>query len=338
MTTSGPRQLLFSGVVLALLILGIGSAQAARRGHEATIDQLLGLEVRPFAIGHHGVGENRGADPSKPIENTVASVRLAFEEGVSVVEVDVQLTRDGQVAVFHDDFLADFTCLNQLTLAELQRRQPEIPSLRAVLREVRRFNRSSPLRGLLIVELKAASPLCDPGDIEEQPIVSAVTAAIRQMGMTDQVMLMSFSPALLYLAAAEAPEIARDLGVNALQFLSAEQVEAFLELPVRRIDKRLDVGLVWGEAGLIFRLPGYQSVAQVLSTAAVVGARVVEADLVFLSAAGASFVNAAHGAGLKVLGFTATNATEWFFLESLGLDGIYTDDVPFGVQHQAPIP
>ena len=26
-----------------------------------------------------------------------------------------------------------------------------------------------------------------------------------------------------------------------------------------------------------------------------------------------------------------------FFLESLGLDGIYTDDVPFGVQHQAPI-
>jgi hypothetical protein len=41
---------------------------------------------------------------------------------------------------------------------------------------------------------------------------------------------------------------------------------------------------------------------------------------------------------MKALGFTATNPTEWFFLESLGLDGIYTDDVPFGVQHQAPLP
>ena len=38
------------------------------------------------------------------------------------------------------------------------------------------------------------------------------------------------------------------------------------------------------------------------------------------------------------LGFTATSPTEWFFLESLGLDGIYTDDVPFGVQHQSPLP
>lgn len=338
MRTNGLRQLLASGAVLVLLVLGVGQAEPARR-HEGTVDQLLGLDVRPFAIGHHGVGENRGADPSRPIENTVDSVRLAFIEGVSVVEVDVQLTRDGQVAVFHDDFLEDFTCINQLTLAELQRREPQIPSLHAVLNQVRLFNRSSrPLRGLGIIELKAASPLCDPDDIQEQAIVSAVTTVVDRMGMTKQVLLSSFSPALLYLAAAEAPEIARNLSLSALQFLSAPQIETLLGLPVKRIDKRLNLGLVWGEAGLIFRLPGYASVAEVLSTASVVGARVVEADLPFLGSAGAPFVELLHGRGLKVFGFTATDATEWFFLESLGLDGIYTDDVPFGVQHQAPIP
>ena len=339
MDTGGRRQVLACTVIFVALILGARPAESRDRAHDVgTVDQLLDLPARPFAIGHHGVGENRGEDPSKPIENTVASVRLALEEGVSVVEVDVQLTRDGHVAVFHDDFLADFTCINQLTLAELQQRQPQIPSLASVLDEVRRVNRSRPLRGLGIIELKAASPLCDPGDTEEPAIVSAVTRVVRRMGMSKQVMLMSFSPALLFLAAAEAPEIARDLGISGLQFLGPADIEALLGLPVRPIAKRLALGLQWGEAGLFLRLPGYRSIDEVLSTAAIVGARVVEADLLFLNAAGAAFVDALHDHGLKALGFTATNPTEWFFLESLGLDGIYTDDVPFGVQHQAPIP
>jgi glycerophosphoryl diester phosphodiesterase len=338
MKTSGRRHVLVSSVIFAVLVLGVGSAESRDPFQRGTIDQLLGLDVRPFAIGHHGVGENHGEDPSKPIENTLASVHLALTEGVRVVEVDVQVTGDGHVVVFHDDFLADFTCINQLPLADLERRAPEMPTLDAVLEEVRRFNRARPLHGLAIIELKAASPLCDPADTKEAAIVSAVTRVVRRLDMADEVMLMSFSPVLLFLAAAEAPEIARDLGINALQFLPGDQVAAWLGLPVKAVDKRLDLGLQWGEAGLIFRLPGYRSVAEVFATAAIVGARAVEADLAFLSAAGAPFVDALHGLGLKAFGFTATSPTEWFFLESLGLNGIYTDDVPFGVQHQAPIP
>ncbi len=304
-----------------------------------TVDQLLGLDVKPFAIGHHGFGDNRGEDPSRPIENTVPSVRKAFMAGVSVVEVDVQLTSDGEVAVFHDDFLSDFTCLNRLTLSELQERLPFVPSLHAVLNQARKFNQSAgPLRGLMIVELKAASPLCDPDDTQEDVIVSAVTAVIRRMGMTNQVMLTSFSPALIYLAATEAPEITRILSISGLQFLTPAEIEALLGLPVALIEKRLGLGLQWAEIGPIFRLPGYRSVAEVLSTAAITRVRVVEADLFFLSSAGAPFVDALHGFGLKALGFTATNPAEWFFLQSLGLDGVYTDDIPFGVEHQAPIP
>lgn len=83
--------------------------------------------------------------------------------GISVVEVDVQLTGDGEVVVFHDDYLPDLACLKDLTLAELQARLPFVPSLQAVLNQARKFNeRSGPLRGLIIVELKAAAPFCDP--------------------------------------------------------------------------------------------------------------------------------------------------------------------------------
>ena len=329
--------------VLALstlaFLLGARPVGAGARDLAGTVDLLLDLDVRPFAIAHRGFGENLGADPSRPIEDTVPAVRQGFMAGASVVEVDVQLTRDGEVAVFHDDFLDDLTCLNRLTLSELQRRLPYVPSLQAVLNQARRVNQASgPLRGILIVELKAAAPLCDPDDSQEHAIVSAVTRVIRHMRMTDQVLLTSFSPALLYLARAEAPEIARILAVSGLQFLTKEQIEARLKMPVTLIHKQLDLGLPWAELGRIFRLPGYPSVGDLVTTATITGARVVEADLFLLSFTGAALVGILHDAGLKVFGFTANTDTEWAFLQSLDVDGIYTNDVPLGVRRQAPIP
>jgi len=326
--------------VLSLLFLG---ASPAGRGHEVgTVEELLDLQVRPFAIAHRGFGENLGTDPTRPIEDTAPAVRAGFRAGASVVEIDVQLTRDGQVAVFHDDFLPDGTCLNQLTLAELQERVPWIPPLQAALSQGRHFNHTEALSGLFIVELKAAAPLCDPDDTQEPAIASAVTRIIRHSRMTDRVMLTSFSPALLHLAAEEAPEITRILSISGLQFLTAAEIETLLcsgQPCVTPIAKDPDFGLQWAEIGTIYRLPGYQSVAQILLTAAVTGVRVVEADLFFLSNPGApAFVDALHGFGLKALGFTANSAAEWFFLESLGLDGIYSNNVPLGVANQAPIP
>ena len=73
--------------------------------------------------------------------------------GASVVEIDVQLTGDHRAVVYHDDFLPDLTCLHRLTLDELRRRVPHVPTLREVLREAAEFNdHSGLLRGLLIVE------------------------------------------------------------------------------------------------------------------------------------------------------------------------------------------
>lgn len=333
------RLQVLSLIVLAVLACTAPPAEPRQRRLDGTVQQLLDLGVRPFAVAHRGFGDNLGEDPSRPIENTLAAVWAGFTAGASVVEVDVQLTRDHQVVVFHDDFLPDFTCLNRLTLEQLRARLPFVPTLEAVLQQARVFNQASgPLRGLVIVELKAPAPLCDPGDHQEHALVAKVTGVVRRLHMERQVMFASFSPALLYLAATEAPGIVRILSVSGLQFLTAAEIEAQLGLPVTLIDKRLDLGLQWAEIGPVFRLPGYRSVGEVFATAGVTGVRAVEADLFFLVSAGAPFVEALHAFGLKALGFTATNAAEWFFLQSLGLDGIYTNDVPFGVEHQAPIP
>jgi glycerophosphoryl diester phosphodiesterase len=244
--------------VLAVLVLGARPAEPGRRALEGTVDQLLESDVRPFTIGHRGSGANLGEDPSRPIENTIAAVRAGFRAGLPVVEIDVQLTRDGQLAAFHEDFLPDFTCLNALTLRELQARLPHVPSLKDVLNKAKKFNESPERRtglprGLVIVEMKAASPLCDPHDTQEQAVVSAVVRVIQQVGMRDQVMLTSFSPALLLLAAAEDPGIARILAISGLQFLTPEEVEALLGLPVTLIEKGLDLGLQWGPSARSFR-------------------------------------------------------------------------------------
>jgi glycerophosphoryl diester phosphodiesterase len=58
------------------------------------------------------------------IENTVPSIRAAFEAGASVVEIDIHVTRDGELAVFHDFMLECRTeatgDVADHTLAELQ--------------------------------------------------------------------------------------------------------------------------------------------------------------------------------------------------------------------------
>ncbi len=55
------------------------------------------LRSHPFLIfGHRG-------SPLRAIENTLASFQKAFEEGVHGVELDVRLSQDGKVFVFHDE-------------------------------------------------------------------------------------------------------------------------------------------------------------------------------------------------------------------------------------------
>ena len=89
-------------------------------------------------IGH------RGAPREEP-ENTWRSFGRALELGVAGVELDVQLTQDGRLAVIHDETLDRTTNghgpVKDFTLAELQRldagQGEPIPALEEVLELVR---------------------------------------------------------------------------------------------------------------------------------------------------------------------------------------------------------
>ncbi len=109
-------------------------------------------------VGH------RGAPQEEP-ENTRRSFRRALELGVAALELDVQLTKDGRLAVIHDETLERTTNghgrVKNFTLAELQRldagKGEPIPALEEVLELVRG-------RAGLLVELKqpeAAAPLLE---------------------------------------------------------------------------------------------------------------------------------------------------------------------------------
>lgn len=312
----------------------------------STAEDFLRLNVRPIAIGHHGVGPNTGENPALPIENTVESVRLAYTLGARVVEVDVQLTQDGRLAVFHDDFLSDFTCIHSLTLDQLQQRLPFVPELLQVINVAREFNNKAgdDLGGILIVELKAFSPHCDPADEFEQALVSAAVDEVNKANMADRIIFDSFSPALLYLAAQAAPEIPRELDLDGLQLLSPAQIQAITGLPVTIINKKISLGLTWAEIGAVFRLPGYASAQQFLATGIVIQARIVGGEMDFFGPAeqqqpgsGAAFVAAAHSLGLHTFADPANTPADWNFFTSLGVDAIYST-IPMGVQLQPAIP
>lgn len=347
---SGLREWVLRSMLITLITWFGGPTPAAAQNPgnplQSTAEDFLRLEVRPIAIGHHGVGPYTGQNPALPIENTVESVRLAYSLDARVVEVDVQLTQDGKLAVFHNDFLSDFTCIRSLTFDQLQQRLPFVPELRQVINVAREFNNKAgeDLGGILIVELKAFSPHCDPGDEFEQPLVSAAVNEVRQAQFADRVIFDSFSPALLYLAQQAAPEIPRELDLDGLQLLTPGQVQAVTGLPVTVFNKKISLGLTWADIGPVFRLPGYASPQQFLATGMAIQARVVGGEMDFFGAAeqqqpgsGTAFVGAAHSLGLRVFADPANSEADWNFFASLDVDAIYST-IPMGVQLQPAIP
>lgn len=83
---------------------------------------------------------HRGAPAYEP-ENTLRSIRRAMEMGVKAVEIDVQLTRDGRLAVIHDETVDRTTngqgWVKDFTWEDLRRldagRGEQIPALEEVV-------------------------------------------------------------------------------------------------------------------------------------------------------------------------------------------------------------
>jgi glycerophosphoryl diester phosphodiesterase len=146
---------------------------------------------RPLNFAH------RGASHQAP-ENTLAAFLLAAELGADGIELDVQLSRDGEIVVIHDLTLDATTDgagpVRDRTLAELKeldagcRFDPahageEIPTLQEVIDTVGQ-------RLLLNIELKAAS-------WRDDGLAAAVIQAIEENDLLARTIVSSFNPLAL---------------------------------------------------------------------------------------------------------------------------------------------
>lgn len=164
--------------------------------------------TRPLLIAH------RGASAWAP-ENTLAAFAEAIALGADGIELDVQMTRDGQVVVIHDETVGRTTDgrgrVSDLTLDDLRR-----------LDAGSWFNRAYPRRaraeyvGLTVPTLDEALALLRPTPLflclELKPLgeraarlIEATLGAVSTAGMDDRVVYASFDHQLMKQVKRQAP-------------------------------------------------------------------------------------------------------------------------------------
>lgn len=195
---------------------------------------LLALAAPAAAFDLQG---HRGARGLLP-ENTLPAFARAIEIGVSTLEFDAGVSRDGEVVVAHDrrlnpDFTRDASGawiaspgprLRDLTLAELKAfdvgvlkpgtdyartfaSQVSVPGTRMpTLAELAALPGAERLR--FNVETKL-SPLAPDETVPPDDFAAALIAEIRRLGLADRATIQSFDWRTLAIAARAAPEIGR---------------------------------------------------------------------------------------------------------------------------------
>ena len=106
-------------IIIILLILLLAYAELIRPNlPRRDISPLMG-----FDYAHRGLWNTNDAGPDNCPENSLAAFRAAVEKGYGV-EMDVHLTKDGQLVVHHDDSLKRLTGVDiqiaDSTLAEIR--------------------------------------------------------------------------------------------------------------------------------------------------------------------------------------------------------------------------
>jgi glycerophosphoryl diester phosphodiesterase len=170
----------------------------------------------PLIVGHRG-GRGEGWPP----ENTVEAFERARSAGVRAVELDVQTSADAEPVVFHDETLARMTGgrdardVHKVTVAELRTVDLGggifVPTLADVLSWARGNDTA------VNVEMKY-------GRARRVEVARATVRTVRACAGVD-VLLSSFDPLLLAMAAALAPSVPRALLTHAGQSLAADVVQ-----------------------------------------------------------------------------------------------------------------
>ncbi len=170
------------------------SSRSPREAVRERIDALA-----PAAnIGHRGAGVS-GPDNPFP-ENSLPSFREAIAQGADGIELDVELTADGELVVMHDDTLDRTTtctgCVSAYTLAETQECQlldgngqptdqvpPTLPESYGAV----------PPDAIVNVELKAYGSACRTPTTGPTELARVAVAQVRDLGVADRTVFSSFN-------------------------------------------------------------------------------------------------------------------------------------------------
>jgi glycerophosphoryl diester phosphodiesterase len=153
---------------------------------------LVATPPRSLVFAHRGFGDHAP-------DNSLYAVERALEASMDGVDVDGQLTRDGEIVIFHDlsvdRLTSDTGRVRNKTLAQmlaLDLAPGYNASTRgAPVRTFEDFVRAVKGRGILMVELKV--PGLKPTGMEQRAV-----DIIRKHGAHANVVLSSFNPVVLY--------------------------------------------------------------------------------------------------------------------------------------------
>lgn len=168
-------------------------SSAGKRMEEMKVPYWTG-KYPVMVIAHRGFS---GAAP----ENTLAAFQKAIEIGSDMIELDVQLSKDGNLVVLHDDTLERTTNgqgrVVDYTLQELKKLDAgswfgeqfsgeRIPTLKEVLELA---------RGRVLVNIEIKHP--DHGQYPITDLAGQALKEVKNAGMIDRVIFSSFNPAAL---------------------------------------------------------------------------------------------------------------------------------------------
>jgi len=277
---------------------------------------------------------HRGARALAP-ENTLPAFALALTLGVSTIETDIAITRDGVLVISHDTTLnPDITrgpdgqflagrgpLIHKTDFAELQRY--DVGRLKPDTRYAKLYPEQKPVDGTRLPRLAdlfalvkksgndqvrfaletKLSPLAPDDTQAPEPFARALIAAVRAAGMAQRTTILSFDWRTLQVVQKEAPEIGT-------VYLTAQQEW------MDNVGAGKPQTSPW-TAG--FRYADHGSVPKLIKAA---GGRIWSCYHGDLDAAK---VAEAHALGITVLAWTANEPGLIARLMDLGVDGIVTD-------------
>jgi len=227
------------------------------------------LPAPPWIAGH------RGSEPE--LENTLASCRRAVADGADLIEVDVQVTRDDRLVLFHDTTLERLAGGDPRRIEEL----PEAALRRVALRDGE--HRAPPSRIPSLEELFASLPAGFPVNLEAKRFAADPGKLARALAGTlagrPNVLVSSFDEPLLEELRRQAPvlplaplaarldaavrELAGRLGAWSLHLGEAPEADLLRALPWPVLVYTVNEGplarqlLARGVAGLFTDRPGW---------------------------------------------------------------------------------